>query len=143
MAGALAHVKQEWKLFKHDPPGPRFCNHRERMKHRSRTHGVIAVAIGIVLLAGGFVLLFMPGPGIPLIVFGLALIAAHSQRLSGFLDTGECRLRRLGRHTKARWVAMSGASRVSVIVAIGAVVGAAMMVMWKFVVSTYVLDLIR
>ena len=76
-------------------------------------------------------------------MFGLALIAAHSRRLSSFLDRGECWLRRLGRHTQQRWVAMSGATKVSVIVAIGAVIGAAMMMMWKFVVSTYVLDLIR
>ena len=45
--GALAEVKTEWKLFKHDEPGARFRNHRERMKEKPRGHSVVAIAIGI------------------------------------------------------------------------------------------------
>lgn len=142
MAGALAHVKQEWQLFKHDPPGERFCRHRDRMKHRSRKHAMIAVAIGVLLEAIGFVLLFIPGPGLLAILFGLGLIASQSARLASFLDRVEVRARRIGRETKARWLAMSGASKIGLLLGIGAVIGAAMMVMWKFVVATYAAKLL-
>lgn len=142
MASALAHVKAEWKLFKHDAPGVRFSQHRERMRHRSRKHTAIALAAGITLLVVGFAMLFMPGPGLLGILFGLGLIAASSQRLSRFLDQLEVRARRLGRHTKQRWVALSGAGKASLLLGIGAFVGVAMMVMWKFVVGTYVLALL-
>jgi hypothetical protein len=87
-------------------------------------------------------MLFVPGPGLLAILFGLGLIAASSQRLSGFLDRFEVRGRRLGRHLKQRWVALSGAGKASLLLGIGAFVGAAMMVMWKFVVGTYVLALL-
>lgn len=142
MASALAHVKQEWELFKHDSPGFRFCNHRERMKHRSRWHTVIALSIGVVLEIAGFLLLFIPGPGLLVIFFGLGLIAANSARLASFLDRVEVRARRLAHHTKARWLAMSGASKIGLLLGIGAVLGAAMMVMWKLVVATYAVRLL-
>ncbi|NVB79560.1 MAG: hypothetical protein HOV81_14280 [Kofleriaceae bacterium] len=142
MAGALASVKKEWELFKHDPPGVRFCRHRARMQNRSRTHTAIALSVGILLVTGGIVLLFMPGPGVLAIFFGLGLIAAQWERLASFLDRVEVRARRLGRHAKARWLAMSGASKIGLLLGTGAVIGAVMMVMWKFVVATYAAKLL-
>jgi hypothetical protein len=137
MASALAHVKQEWESFKHDPPGSRFSRHRERVRHRPRKHAVLALSIGILLEAVGFVLLFIPGPGLLAILFGLGLIASHSSRLASLLDRIEVRARRFGRHIRARWLALSGASKIGLLLGIGAVIGAVMMVMWKFVVATY------
>lgn len=142
MASAFGHVKDEWQLFKHDPPGLRFSNHRHRMKDRSRTHTAIAVAIGLGLLAGGFVLLFMPGPGLLLIVFGLGLIASQSQRLADWLDHNETRLRRLGHHTMQRWIAMSGAAKVGLIIGMAVAVASAALLVWKLVLGTYVLRLL-
>jgi hypothetical protein len=136
---SLADVKHEWHCFRDDEPGHRFQNHRERMKHRSRKHSVMAVALGVVLLASGVVLLFIPGPGLLLIVFGLALIASHSTRLSALLDRTEPRLRAAGHAIKQRWQAMPGRAKLSVLIAIAAVTGAVMLAMWKLVVSAYVL----
>jgi hypothetical protein len=137
--GALREVRQEWQHFKHDEPGVRFKNHRERMREKSRTHSVVAVGFGVLLLAGGVVLLFMPGPGLLLIVFGLALVASHSRKLSQVLDRTEPKLRRAGRRTKRRWTAMSGSAKVTVIAALAALAVAGMLAMWKFVVSAYLL----
>src|SRR5690349_12986167 len=120
MDGALTHVKAEWKLFKHDSPGVRFTKHRERMLHRSKKAKAAAVAAGCLLVAGGGVMLFIPGPGLLVILFGLGLLAAQSPRLARFLDRLEVRARRLGRHLKQRWVALSGPAKGSLLLGVGA-----------------------
>jgi hypothetical protein len=102
MPGALANLKHEWQAFKNDDPGERFQNHRKRMKRRSRAHSIAALIAGIVLLAVGLVLCFIPGPGIPLLVFGLALVATHWRWLAEKLDAAEPRLRARGRRLKQR-----------------------------------------
>jgi hypothetical protein len=137
--GALAEVKQEWKSFKHDEPGARFRNHRERMKEKPRGHSVVAIAIGVLLVAGGVVLLFMPGPGSLLIVFGVALIASHSKKLSAIMDRAEPKLRRLARRGKHKWQAMHGRAKLGIILALGLLAVAAGLGAWKFVVSAYLL----
>jgi len=91
--GALADAKREWKQVYHDVPGERFCHHRERMLSRPRWHSYIALGAGVVTIAAGVVLLFIPGPGTVFIVVGLGLVASHSARLAGWLDHSEPRLR--------------------------------------------------
>ena len=137
--GALADVKREWRHFRNDEPGTRFTNHRERMKHRSRAHSAIALTVGVMLLAGGVVLLFVPGPGLLLIAFGLGLIASHWARLAAVLDRSEPRLRAVGRRAKRRWNGMTGRAKLGVILCIGACAAAGLMFMWRFVVSAYLL----
>ncbi|HEY5951747.1 MAG TPA: PGPGW domain-containing protein [Kofleriaceae bacterium] len=137
--GALAEVKQEWKHFRDDEPGERFCNHRKRMMHKPRGHSMIALGVGLVLLAGGVVLLFMPGPGLPLIVFGLALVGSHSKRLSGLLDRTEPKLRRLGHRSVRKWKSMPGRVKLGLILALAALAAAASLAMWKYVVAAYLL----
>src|SRR6187551_1647815 len=130
--GALAEVKTEWKHFKDDSPGERFRNHRDRMKHKPRGHSIVAVVIGLLLVAGGVVLLFIPGPGSLLIVFGAALIASHSKKLSALMDRAEPKLRRLGRRGKHKWQALPGRAKFSIILALGLLAVAAGLGMWKF-----------
>jgi hypothetical protein len=137
--GALAEVKTEWKHFKADEPGQRFRNHRERMKEKPRGHSVVALIIGVLLVAGGVVLLFIPGPGSLLIAFGLALIASHSRKLSGLMDRAEPKLRRLGRRGKHEWEAMPGRAKLGIILALGSLALAGGLGMWKFVVAAYLL----
>ena len=137
--GALAEVKTEWKHFKDDKPGARFRNHRERMKEKPRGHSVVAIMIGLLLVAVGVVLLFIPGPGSLFIAFGVALIASHSKKLSAMMDRAEPKLRRLGRRGKHRWEAMPGRAKISMILALGMLAVAAGLGTWKYVVSAYLL----
>jgi hypothetical protein len=139
MGTALAQAKQEWHRFKHDKPGERFENHRERMKHRSRAMTVAGVGLGVALLLGGVVLLFMPGPGLLLIVFGLALVASQSKPLAGVLDRIEPWVRRKVHKTQRHWKALPGAGKISVLLAIGLVGVAVMLATWKWVISAYLL----
>lgn len=136
---ALADVKQEWSHFRHDTPGERFRNHRDRMKRRSKKHSLVALCIGVVLLAAGVVLLFIPGPGLLLIVFGLALVASHSKRLSDLLDRAEPVVHRATHRTKQRWQVMPGRAKVGLIVGLALLATAVSLSMWKFVVSAYLL----
>jgi hypothetical protein len=94
-------MKQEWRRFKHDEPGQRFEQHYERMQHRSTALRLSTLIIGIVLVAVGLALCFIPGPGTPLLVFGLALIGARWRWLSRQLDKAEVALRRKYRRVKA------------------------------------------
>ncbi len=137
--GVFAEAKQEWRHFRGDPPGRRFEKHRERMQHRPRSHGALALGVGVVLLVGGVVLLFMPGPGLLLIVFGLALVASHSERLSRLLDRAEPALRRFGRHAKLRWQAAPGRAKVGLLLGLASAAGAFLVLAWRFVVAAYLL----
>jgi len=138
--GVLAEAKHEWKLFREDRPGERFSNHRQRMRDRPRGHSVIAVGAGAMLVVTGSVLLFIPGPGSPLIVFGFGLIASHSKRMSALLDRAEPKLRRAARKTKRTWDALPKRSKLGMIVGAASLGAASLLFMWKFVVAAYLLD---
>lgn len=137
--GAVHVAKHEWRHFKHDRPGHRFRNHHRRMKQRPKRYSVVAVIVGVVLIAGGVVLLFVPGPGSIVIAFGLALLASQSRRLAHRMDRAEPALRRAGKRIAHWWTTMGKGGKVGVI-ATGAVAAAiAMLAMWKFVVAAYLL----
>jgi hypothetical protein len=102
MGNALAQVKDEWRAFKKDEPGDRFTNHYDRMKLRPRWFRAASVFASVLLLAIGIVLCFIPGPGTPLIVFGLALLGAHWHWLAEKLDKAEPRLRAWYQRQKQR-----------------------------------------
>jgi len=139
MTAALAQVKEEWKHFKHDAPGERFRNHHRRMQTKSRSHAAVSLALGVLLLAGGVVFLFIPGPGLPLIVFGIALVASHSRRLSSMLDRAEPRMRDRGHRAASWWRARSRAQKAGLVTAAILVASAGLMAIWKWVVAAYLL----
>ena len=109
---AIALVKQEWRAFKRDQPGKRFRNQRRRMRNGPRSLMIAQVVLGVILVAGGGVLLFVPGPGLLFIVFGLALIAGLSKRLAGLLDRLEPPVRRVAIAARDRWRALPMIAKV-------------------------------
>lgn len=137
--GAVADAKHEWRHFCSDAPGERFQNHRDRMRCRPRWHTFLASGVGTFFIATGFVLLFMPGPGLLSIGFGVALFASHSVRLASLLDRGEVRLRRLSRRTKRRWRHLSGHAKVGLLLGVAATATVAMVAMWRmFLIPLFV-----
>lgn len=52
------------------------------------------VAGGIALTLVGLIFMAVPGPGIPVLAIGLALVAQESAALARLLDRAELRLRR-------------------------------------------------
>jgi hypothetical protein len=85
----LSHA---WHSFRDGRPGRRFVEEHDRVE-RKPVARVAAAALGIVLIAAGIVMLFIPGPGILAILFGLALVATTWRRLARWLDLAEVRLR--------------------------------------------------
>ena len=77
-------------------PGRRFQERYRRMHSRegSAWKRCAYVAAGIVLTLVGVFFLAVPGPGIPILAVGLALIAQESKTLARVLDRTEVRLRR-------------------------------------------------
>jgi hypothetical protein len=97
-------VRREWKDLRADRAGQRFRHHHERL-HRPEYQKlrIIALFVGPILAAGGLVMLFIPGPGLLFIVFGLALLGGQSRKLARLLDRGEPPVRRTLRRVRERW----------------------------------------
>jgi hypothetical protein len=108
-------LHHQWQEFKNDEPGKRFENQHDRMKKESRGLLIAQTLIGALLLAGGIVLLFIPGPGLLVMVFGLALIAGISRPLAKLLDRGEPPVRRAGHRAKVWWQHASRGAHASII----------------------------
>lgn len=129
---ALAEMKHEWKAFKHDAPGTRFKKHHRRTKQTASKAGLVVRALlGVVLLAGGVLFMFIPGPGLPLVVFGLALLASLSRRLAGVLDRMEMPLRHAWNVTKRRWAGLPVAAKIALGVVAAGVAGAVAYAAWR------------
>ncbi|HEY0549851.1 MAG TPA: PGPGW domain-containing protein [Verrucomicrobiae bacterium] len=52
-------------------------------------------AIAVILFAGGVILCFSPGPGLPLIVIGAGLLADESRSVARAMDWLELRARKI------------------------------------------------
>jgi len=109
------------------------------MMKKSRTHAAVSFALGVLLLTAGFVLLFMPGPGAPLIIFGLALIATHSKRLSDLLDRAEPALRHFGERLATEWKAQPKRNKAALVTSGLVLASLFCIATWKLVVAAYVL----
>jgi hypothetical protein len=109
---SISDVKREWRAFKHDEPGVRFQHQHERLQKRSRALRVGLAAAGVVLTVGGIVLLFIPGPGLLVAVFGLALLAGLSNALAKLLDRAEPPLRHEAKLLRRGWHRLAGPAKV-------------------------------
>ena len=112
----FAKLEHHWHAFKQDEPGKRFVHQHERMQKEGRGLFVAMLALGIALLVGGVILLFIPGPGLLLIVFGLALVAGVSETLAKLLDRAEPPLRRVAARAQAWWKRASWPARLAVVI---------------------------
>jgi uncharacterized membrane protein HdeD (DUF308 family) len=93
----------EWQRFRADPPGERFCNHYQRAQDSSKAKRIAQLVGGVLLIAVGIVLCFVPGPGLLVMLFGFALLSTLSRGIARTLDRVELAMRRLGRRLKRRW----------------------------------------
>jgi UPF0716 family protein affecting phage T7 exclusion len=92
----LNHLKQSWRRFKAGLPGRRF-QQQFRLRRRFRSGAArktLFLAAGILIVAAGVFLLFVPGPGIIILLIGAVLIAQQSSLAARAFDRIEIRLRR-------------------------------------------------
>jgi hypothetical protein len=85
-----------WDRFATSLPGRRF---QERYRRKQKEQGsawkrCAFICAGIALSLIGILFLAIPGPGIPILAIGLALVAQESAVMARLLDRAELRLRR-------------------------------------------------
>ena len=92
----LKHTKQSWRRFKAGLPGRRF-QQQFRLRQRFRSGAArkaLFMAAGILIVAAGIFLLFVPGPGIIILLVGAVLVAQQSSLAARAFDRIEIRLRK-------------------------------------------------
>jgi UPF0716 family protein affecting phage T7 exclusion len=99
----MAKLAAEWQAFRADLPGERFRHHYDRSQQSSRPARIARALVGILLVAIGIVLLFIPGPGLLVALFGLALLSSQSHMLASALDRAEPRVRDFAGRVRARF----------------------------------------
>lgn len=88
-------LKKQWEQFIHAEPGRRFQERYQRMRREkgSAWKRCGFFCVGVLLTLAGIFFLAFPGPGIPILAVGLALIAQESASLARALDRTELKLR--------------------------------------------------
>jgi hypothetical protein len=80
-------LKHRMRRFMAAPAGTRFRAFYER--HHRRPHlvrTILAIGAGLLLIAVGLVLLVLPGPGLLVATFGLAMLAGESRHVASMMD---------------------------------------------------------
>lgn len=103
----LTALKRYWSDFKRGQPGKRFQERYERNRKtragRSPWVRFLKPIAAILLLAAGIFLCLVPGPGLPLLIIGAALLADVSRRVAIAADWVDLRLRALLRPARKWW----------------------------------------
>jgi hypothetical protein len=121
----LERLKRSWQRFKAGVPGQRFQEQyrRRRESGRSAVQKALFIGGGILLIAAGFVFLFIPGPGLLVAFLGALLIARQSLLAARTLDWTEVRARKLMTWGFATWRRSSPALKIFVVIFVLFVVG--------------------
>lgn len=103
----LGGWKRQWTAFRDARPGQRFEERYERSRKMRASQSwfvrVLKPAVALLLLAGGIVLCFIPGPGLPLIIIGAGLLGDESRPIARGLDWIEVRVRKLVKKMVRWW----------------------------------------
>jgi hypothetical protein len=93
----VERLRKAWTGIRDGAPGRRFQDRwRSRQEGgRSPLRKALWIGSGGALVAAGVILLMIPGPGIPVLALGGALLAQESRRIARLLDTGEVKIRGL------------------------------------------------
>lgn len=81
-------MREQWRLFRADPPGRRFVlrHARHRKLQRKRWHSAFMMSLGVVAMLLGTAMLVLPGPGLLVILLGAFLVGEESLVASRVLD---------------------------------------------------------
>jgi len=103
----LSALKQHWHELTKGRPGRRF---QQRYEHKHETRDdrplirrSVQPVVGVILFAAGIVFCVIPGPGLPLVFLGAAVLAERSLFIARALDWSEVKLRNLLARGKKWW----------------------------------------
>jgi hypothetical protein len=91
----LDRLKRHLHHFRHAEPGERFerLYREEERDRKSPAVRVLLIAVALVVIAGGVVLMPLPGPGILIVAVGAGFLAMQSLAVARLLDRLEPKLR--------------------------------------------------
>jgi hypothetical protein len=130
-------VKRTWRGFKARNPGHRFqqqFSHRQ-VTSRSPIQKALFVAGGLFLIAAGCLFLFVPGPGLVVLLIGAFLIAQQSLIAARALDWTEIRLRNLLSWSRRAWRRSPPTLKILFIIVAAVLVGVVGLGAFKFLIS--------
>jgi len=123
------YLKQELRGLKKGRPGHRFRERCERnrgaRKNKSLFRRFVVPALGVLLLVAGLAFCVLPGPGLPLVALGGALLAQYSMAVAVAFDWLEVKLRYVFRRAKDWWCHASLVARNAAILAAALAMSAA------------------
>jgi len=95
----FSSLRKSWAALRRSRPGHRFQasyerGHKSANRQPAWRRAGLRLA-GFALVVGGGVLLIIPGPGLPLVVAGAALLARDSRSVARALDWIELKVRAL------------------------------------------------
>ncbi|MGH7825388.1 MAG: PGPGW domain-containing protein [Candidatus Binatia bacterium] len=130
----LEKLKRNWRRFKSGSPGHRFQQQfsRRRQSSRSPVQKALFIGGGTLLMTAGLFFLFVPGPGLLILLLGAVLIAQQSLVAARALDWTEIRLRKLIIWSLRAWRSSSPALKIMLVVLALVVVGAVGFGAFKF-----------
>ena len=122
----FSSLKKEWRELWKGRPGHRFQDRYKRYQRKSVDdqpwpRRFLQPAAAILLLLAGVILCFIPGPGLPLVLAGAALLANRSRTVARAMDWTESKLWKVVLPALAWWRHASIPARNAVMV-LGAVV---------------------
>jgi hypothetical protein len=122
-------LKRHWRELRSSRPGRRFQKRYQRNQRAKSEQSVFRrlaqPVAGFVVLAVGVFFCLVPGPGLPIVVVGAALLAGEWLVIAGAMDWSEIRLRKIFAWARRRWIhAPLTAKCAAVVLAAATVVGA-------------------
>jgi hypothetical protein len=126
-------LKRELRLLNDAPPGTRFTRRHKRMLARKQPTWVRVVRVlgsGLVAIAG-VAFLALPGPGLLVVVLGLAMLGGEFAFVARWLDYLELLLRRWWDAARRAWSRAGWPSRTALILIALAVLGAIGLIAWR------------
>jgi len=119
-------LKNRWHELAEEPAGRRFQNRfRRKQKEGHGSLRIVGMIVGILFIAGGIVLLVIPGPGTVLLIIGAAFLAETSEVSARVLDRLELKLRTFGEWALDRWRRTGMIARSALVISTVAVAGTA------------------
>jgi hypothetical protein len=113
-------LKKKWQKFQSGRPGHRFQDRYERNRqarsNRTLVKRFIKPLAGIGMLVAGVVFCLIPGPGLPLLLFGGGLLADVSRPAARAMDWLDVRIRAVISRSLHRWKQASTGAKYAVIV---------------------------
>src|SRR5437899_969791 len=117
----LSGLGQHWRELRDSSPGHRFQERYERHQRSPAGKGwswrILRPLAGAVLLVGGIILCLIPGPGLPLVFIGAALLADRSRMVARLLDGLELLIRKIIRRGNEWWHRASRSARYGIVFA--------------------------